>query len=217
MTLQNLKYMLEISNSHSFSKAAKNLFVSQSTLSTAVKELESDLGITIFKRTNRGVSLTYDGEDFIKYAKEIVEQSQYLEQRYHARKSLPMRFSVSCQHLPSAVRAFTSFLAEINSPTYDIAIRECDTNSVIHDVAGRKSELGVVAIHEPHMRSMQTLFSSYDIEFHEIKSVKNYWSSTGFSSCPFYKGSGKISFRYLRPRIGNFQFLRRTAVLQAFK
>lgn len=174
MTLQNLKYMLEISNSHSFSKAAKNLFVSQSTLSAAVKELESDLGITIFKRTNRGVSLTYDGEDFIKYAKEIVEQSQYLEQRYHARKSLPMRFSVSCQHLPFAVRAFTSFLAEINSPTYDIAIRECDTNSVIHDVAGRKSELGVVAIHEPHMRSMQTLFSSYDIEFHEIKSVKNY-------------------------------------------
>ena len=79
MTLQNLKYMLEISNSHSFSKAAKNLFVSQSTLSAAVKELESDLGITIFKRTNRGVSLTYDGEDFIKYAKEIVEQSQYLE------------------------------------------------------------------------------------------------------------------------------------------
>ena len=72
------------------------------------------------------------------------------------------------------MRAFTSFLAEINSPTYDIAIRECDTNSVIHDVAGRKSELGVVAIHEPHMRSMQTLFSSYDIEFHEIKSVKNY-------------------------------------------
>ena len=70
MTLQNLKYMLEISNSHSFSKAAKNLFVSQSTLSAAVKELESDLGITIFKRTNRGVSLTYDGEDFIKYAKE---------------------------------------------------------------------------------------------------------------------------------------------------
>ena len=128
-----------------------------------------------------------------------------------------MRFSVSCQHLPSAVRAFTSFLAEINSPTYDIAIRECDTNSVIHDVAGRKSELGVVAIHEPHMRSMQTLFSSYDIEKCQKLCVSPFWSSTGFSSCPFYKGSGKISFRYLRPRIGNFPFLRRTAVLQAFK
>ena len=174
MTLQNLKYMLEISNSHSFSKAAKNLFVSQSTLSAAVKELEADLGITIFKRTNRGVTLTYDGEDFIKYAREIVEQSQYLEQRYHSRKSLPMRFSVSCQHLPSAVRAFTAFLGEIKSSTYDIAIRECDTNSVIHDVAGRKSELGIVAIQEPHMRSMQTLFSSYDIEFHLIKTVNNY-------------------------------------------
>ena len=174
MTLQNLKYMIEISNCQSFSKAAKNLFISQSTLSSAMKELESDLGITIFKRTNRGVSLTYDGEDFLKYARELVEQSQYLEQRYHARKSLPMRFSVSCQHLPSAVRAFTKFLSEVESPSYDIAIRECDTNSVIHDVAGRKSELGIVAIHDFHMRSMQTLFSSYDIEFHEIKNVKNY-------------------------------------------
>ena len=174
MTLQNLKYILEISNNHSFSRAAKNLFVSQSTLSAAVKELEADLGISIFKRTNRGVTLTYDGEDFIKYAREIVEQSQYLEQRYHSRKSLPMRFSVSCQHLPSAVRAFTIFLEEINSSSYDIAIRECDTNSVIHDVSGRKSELGILAIQEPHMRSMQTLFSSYDIEFHPIKTVKNY-------------------------------------------
>mgnify|MGYP004728786293 CR=1 FL=1 len=174
MTLQNLKYMIEISNCKSFSKAAKNLFISQSTLSSAMKELESDLGITIFKRTNRGVSLTYDGEDFIKYAREIVEQSQYLEQRYHARKSLPMRFSVSCQHLSSAVRAFTQFLSEVESDSYDIAIRECDTNSVIHDVAGRKSELGIVAIHDSHIRSMQTLFSSYDIEFHEIKSIKNY-------------------------------------------
>lgn len=101
MTLQNLKYMLEISNSHSFSKAAKNLFVSQSTLSAAVKELESDLGITIFKRTNRGVSLTYDGEDFIKYAKEIVEQSQYLEQRYHEgnRCLCVFQYPVSIFHL----------------------------------------------------------------------------------------------------------------------
>lgn len=174
MTLQNLKYMIEISNCRSLSMAAKKLFVSQSTLSSAVRELETDLGITIFRRTNRGVTLTYDGEDFIRYAREIVEQSEYLEQRYHARKSIPMRFSVSCQHLPSGVRAFSRFLAEIQQDNYDIALRECDTNSVLHDVAGHKSELGIVAIHEPHLRTMQTLFLSYGLTFQELTTVKNY-------------------------------------------
>ena len=135
MTLQNLKYAIEISNCHSFSEASKHLFVSQSTLSAAIRDIEEDLGIQIFHRTNRGVTLTYDGEDFIKYAKEIVERSQYLEQRYHARKTIPMRFSVSSQRLPFAALAFTRIFQDINSQSYDVAIRECDTNSVIHDVS----------------------------------------------------------------------------------
>lgn len=174
MTLQNLKYIIEISNYQSFSKAAQVLFVSQSTLSTAVKEIEQDLGITLFHRTNRGITLTYDGEDFIRYAKEIVGQTQYLEQRYRARNSIPMRFSVSSQHLPFAIRAFTRFLAELDFNTYDMAIRECDTNSVIHDVSSSKSELGILAIQESNLRTLQTLLTSYDIEFHEIALMQNY-------------------------------------------
>ncbi|MDY2628822.1 MAG: LysR family transcriptional regulator [Lachnospiraceae bacterium] len=174
MTLQNLKYVIEISACQSFSGAAKKLFVSQSTLSTAVKEIEEDLGICLFNRTNRGVTLTYDGEDFIRYAREIVEQAAYLEQRYHSRKSIPMRFSVSSQRFPFAVRAFTSMLQDTDSQNYDMAIRECDTNSVIHDVSSSRSELGIMAIYEPHMRSMQMLFTSYDIEFREIALLNNY-------------------------------------------
>ena len=164
MTLQNLKYILEIADSRSLSKAARKLFISQSTLSAALKELETDLGVELFQRTNRGVTLTYDGEDFIRYAREIVEQTQYLEQRYHSRKSLPMRFSVSTQHLPFSVRAFIELFKEADTDTYDMAIRECDTNSVIHDVAGNKSELGILAIQESHLRTMEKLLVSYEIE-----------------------------------------------------
>lgn len=174
MTIQNLKYMLEIADNCSISKAARKLFVSQSTLSAAVKEIEEDLGVTLFSRTNRGVTLTYDGEDFIRYAREIVEQTQYLEQRYHARKSLPMRFAVSTQHLPFVVRAFIHVFQETDSETYDMAIRECDTNSVIHDVAGNKSELGILAIPESHIRTIERLLSSYEIDFEEMDRIQNY-------------------------------------------
>ena len=168
MTLQNLKYMLEISNSHSFSKAAKNLFVSQSTLSAAVKELESDLGITIFKRTNRGVSLTYDGEDFIKYAKEIVEQSQYLEQRYHARKSLPMRFSVSCQHYSFAVNAFVDLIKEYGQEEYDFSLRETQTYEIIEDVAHMRSEIGILFLNDFNETVLRKILKTNDLEFHEL-------------------------------------------------
>lgn len=174
MTIQNLKYMLEIADSRSLSKAARKLFVSQSTLSAALKEMEEDLGVALFQRTNRGVALTYDGEDFIRYAREIVEQTQYLEQRYHARKSLPMRFAVSTQHLPFAVRAFIRVFQQTDRDTYDMAIRECDTNSVIHDVAGNKSELGILAVPESHIRTMERLLSSYEIAFEEIDRIQNY-------------------------------------------
>lgn len=174
MTLQNMKYAIEISNCQSLSQAAKKLFVSQSTLSSAIKEMEEALGIKLFHRTNKGISLTYDGEDFIKYAREIVELSQYLEQRYQVRKSIPMRFSVSSHRLPFAVRAFSQIVQNIGSDNYDIAIRECDTNTVIHDVSTNKSELGILALHDSHMHTMQKMFSSCDVEFTEIAQMRNY-------------------------------------------
>ena len=189
MTLQNLKYMLEISNSHSFSKAAKISLFSVYTFCCCKRSWNLSGYYYFLNGQIVAFPLPTMEKTLLNMPKKLQKTSQYLEQRYHARKSLPMRFQypVSIFHLQCG--PLPAFQQKLTLPTYDIAIRECDTNSVIHDVAGRKSELGVVAIHEPHMRSMQTLFSSYDIEFHEIKSVKimcfSVWSSTGFSSCPF--------------------------------
>ena len=174
MTIQNMKYIIAVADYKSFSQAAKALFVSQSTLSTAIREVENDLGIHIFNRSNRGITLTYDGEDLIRYAREIVEQTEYLEQRYHSRKSIPMRFSVSTQHLPFSVRAFMKFFDEIGSDNYDVAIRECNTDSVIHDVANHRSELGVLIITDAHMRTIEKILTSYGLVFQEISEMKNY-------------------------------------------
>ena len=174
MTLQNMRYIIEIANHHSFSEAAKALYVSQSTLSVAVREVEKILGINIFNRNNKGVTLTYDGEDFLKYAREIVEQTDYLERRYQHRQYLPMRFSVSSQRLPFATRAFNQLLNTVTLGIYDMAVRECPTYTVVHDIASNKSELGVLAVHDSHMRTIQKTLESNDISF------------TGLNQLPIY-------------------------------
>ncbi|BFL49056.1 LysR family transcriptional regulator [Lactonifactor longoviformis] len=168
MTLQNLKYIIEIADSNSFSRAAKNLYVSQSTLSTAVQEVEQSLGIRLFHRSNRGVTLTFDGEDFIRYAREIVEKSEYLENRYQTKNLLLMHFSVSCQHLPFAVRAFNKMLNELELSNFDFAIRECNTASVIHDVASARSEIGILSSTEDHLEALRKNLSSYDLDYTQL-------------------------------------------------
>ena len=174
MTLQSLRYVLKIAEQRSLSKAAKELYLSQSTLSAAVKELEEELGIRIFTRHNRGVALTGDGEDFAKHAREIVEQAAYLEQRYRHRKYMPVRFAVSTQRLPFAVRAFNRFISRVEWDLYDVAIRECPTNTLINDVAAGKSDLGVMAIHAQYLRPLQKIFDLNDLEFTEITRLKPY-------------------------------------------
>lgn len=174
MNFQQLKYVIEVANYQSFSKAAKNLYISQSTLSMAIKDLEKKLGIILFNRTKRGVTLTYDGEDFIRYAHEILEQTEFLEKRYQRRNTPPMPLSISSQHLPFAVRAFINLLDTLDLNTYDIAIRECNTDAVIHDVASDRSELGVLAVSSTHLRSINQMLVSYDIQFTEMTTLQNY-------------------------------------------
>ena len=124
MTLQNLRYVIEVANSRSFSKAAQALFMSQSALSTAVREVEDELGTRIFLRTNRGVTLTTDGEDCLKYCREIIERSDYLLSRYHSRNDSRANFSVSSQHLPFAMRAYQELLNTHMPEEYNAAIAE---------------------------------------------------------------------------------------------
>ena len=174
MKLQNLKYIIEIANHKSITAAAKSLYMTQSALSAAVKETEEELGIKIFERVPRGVVVTFDGEDFLKYCKEIVEKTDYLTNRYKSRDLVHTYFSVSTQHLPFAVRAFITLLNSFSNPDYDLSIRETDTMTLFHDIHNGRSELGVAAFLNSQLRPIQKALFNYDLEFHEITQLDFY-------------------------------------------
>lgn len=174
MTLQNLKYVVAVAEHGSFSAAAKALYISQSTLSSAIKELEAELGTQLFLRSNRGIQPTPDGEDFLRYAREIVEQSRALERRYRHRRYAPTRFAVSTQRLPFAVRAFQRFMEQLSWNSYDIAIRECPTYTIISDVAAGKSDVGVVALHDQYIPALEKTFEINHVTFTELERLPTY-------------------------------------------
>lgn len=174
MTLQNLRYVVEVANSLSFSKAAQSLFMTQSALSSAVRDIEEELGITIFHRTNRGVQITPDGEDCLKYCKEIIERADYLSIRYQNRGSLRTYFSVSAQHLPFAVRAFDELLDILDPEGYDVAIRETETKHILHDVSTGRSAIGVLAMTERQMSLINKALYIHELSFSELARLSPY-------------------------------------------
>lgn len=144
MTLQQLKYIIEIVNCGSMNLAAQKLFVSQPSLSNAVKELEKELGIEIFIRTNKGVTLSSSGQEFLGYARQIIEQTELLEQRYHKDKPARRLLAVSTQHYAFSVNAFVNLIKEYAQDEYDFTLRETKTHEIIDDVKNMRSEIGVL-------------------------------------------------------------------------
>ena len=174
MTLQNLRYLIEVANYKSVSKAAQALYMSQSALSSAIKDVEDELGIQVFYRTNRGISLTPDGEDCLKYCKEIIERSDYLSVRYQTRQALHTYFSVSAQHLPFAVRAFQELTTNRLPAEYDVAMRETSTSAILHDVSTERSELGVVAFQPEQLELFRKALYIHDLSFTELDRLNIY-------------------------------------------
>lgn len=143
MTFVQLRYILTIAETKSMNKAAELLYVSQPSLTNAVKELEKEIGITIFFRSGRGVTLTDDGAEFLLYAKEICMQYEQLLQRYEGSGIRKEKFGVSTQHYSFAVKAFVDVAKNCDMSKYEFAIRETRTEEIIHDVRTMRSEIGV--------------------------------------------------------------------------
>ena len=167
MTLQQLRQVITISTSRSMNEAAKKLFVSQPNLSAVVKELEEEIGITIFIRSNRGIAITPEGEEFLGYARQVVEQYQLLESRYISGET-KKKFSVSMQHYSFAVKAFVELVKEVGMEEYEFAVHETQTNQVIENVRSMKSEIGVLFLSELNEAVLMKLFNEYDLVFEEL-------------------------------------------------
>lgn len=144
MTLQQLRYVIEVVRHGSMSRAAASLFVSQPSLSKAIAELEAEMGVAIFARTNRGVSLTDEGSTFLAYARQVVEQADLLESAYKPGPPVRRAFAISSQHYAFVVNAFVALVKEYGRERYDFTLRESRTHDIIQDVRGHRSELGII-------------------------------------------------------------------------
>ena len=174
MNINQLKYVLEVAGSSSIREASTRLYISQPALSASIRELEEELGILIFERTNKGISLTDEGRDFISYAKKAVGQYEILEDRYLAKDSGRERFSVSTQHYNFAIKAFTAVIRSMQPEKYTFSIHETKTKEVLDDVRSLKSEVGVVSFSGANEAVIRKLFRDYDLEFVPLMRKETY-------------------------------------------
>lgn len=174
MTLMQLHYIITISETGSLNKAAELLYVSQPSLTNAVKELERELGITIFNRSGKGVTLTNDGTEFLLHAKQIYGQYESVMEKYGKGGSYKKKFAVSTQHYSFAVKAFVDMVKQFDMLKYEFAIRETRTGEVISDVSKMKSEIGVLYLSDFNRKSMLKLLSSANLEFHHLINCQAY-------------------------------------------
>lgn len=168
MTLTQLKYVITVAEAKSMNEAAKQLFISQPSLSSAIKDLEEEIGIEVFRRSNKGAVITSEGEGFVGYARQVVEQYNLIETKYVEKTNVKKKFGVSTQHYTFAVNAFVEMVKQFGMDEYEFAIRETKTYEVIEDVKDFKSEIGILYLNDFNRKILNKLFTEYGLEFHPI-------------------------------------------------
>lgn len=172
MTLLQLKYVITVARIGIISEAANELFITQPSLTRAIKELEKEMGIIIFDRTNKGIIVTKEGETFLAYARQVIEQASLLEQRYKFSQKIKHEFSISTQHYSFAVNAFVDLIKEYGGERYDFSLRETQTYEIIEDVAKMKSEIGILYFNDFNRAVLEKLLKTKELNYVELFSAK---------------------------------------------
>lgn len=168
MTLQQLRYVVTVADKGTISEAAKELFISQPTITNAIKDLEKEMHITIFNRTNKGIVVSNVGNEFLAYARQVLEQTNLLEEKFLNVKKQSPRFSVSTQHYSFAVNAFVDVIREFGGNQYDFTLRETQTYEIIEDVSRMKSEIGILYTSSKNEEVIMKIIKQKDLEFEEL-------------------------------------------------
>ncbi len=174
MTLQQLRYMIAISETGSLNKAAELLYVAQPSLTSSVKELEKEIGIVLFNRSGKGVTLTNDGAEFLLHAHQVYSQYESLLEKYGKSENLKKKFGVSTQHYSFAVKAFVELVKAYDLSVYEFAIRETKTRDVIDDVHTLKSEIGILYLSDFNRKAITKLLAANNLEFHPLIECQAY-------------------------------------------
>lgn len=166
MTFQQLKYVITVAETGTITEAAGKLYVSQPSLTKAIHELEKEMNIVIFNRTNKGISLSREGDEFLGYARQVLDQAAILEDKYKGGHGGKKKFCVSTQHYSFAVNAFVDLIKQYGQDEYDFSLRETQTYEIIEDVARMRSEIGILFLNDFNGVVMDKILKSHDLEFH---------------------------------------------------
>lgn len=165
MKLNQLRYIVEVARCGSINEAAKKLYITQPSLSTAIKELEEEFNIKVFIRTTKGVSLTTEGIEFLGYAKQILDQAELLEQHYNNKIPSKQLCSISTQHYAFAVNAFVNLIKRNHTNEYEFTLRETRTHDIITDVANLRSEVGILYLNDFNQKVIKRLLKENQLTF----------------------------------------------------
>ena len=168
MTLQQLRYAITVAETGTITEAAKKLYISQPSLTNAIHELEKEMNLVIFQRTNKGILLSGEGEEFLGYARQVLEQASILEDKYKGNGGGKKQFCVSTQHYSFAVNAFVDLIMEYGQEEYDFSLRETQTYEIIEDVAHMRSEIGILFLNDFNETVLRKILKTNDLEFHEL-------------------------------------------------
>ena len=165
MKLQQLRYVVKVAECGSITEASRRLFVSQPSITASIRDLENEMGVHIFERTNKGVIVSEEGETFLGYARQVLDQADLLEGKHKGTSEQVPHFSVSCQHYSFAVNAFVDVIREFDAARYDFTLREEQTHEIIEDVAHMKSELGILYLSEHNREVIERMLAANELVF----------------------------------------------------
>ena len=174
MTLQQIKYVITVSEKGSMNKAAEELFVAQPTLTAAIHELEKEMGITIFIRTSRGVFLTSEGQEFLSDARQLYQEYEWISDKYSDASTMKQKFSVSSQHYSFVDKAFVETVKQFGTQSFDFSIREEETSRVIENVKEMRSQIGIIFLSDFNRKILTKLLHEGGLEFNHIIDTSAY-------------------------------------------
>ena len=172
MTLQQIRYIIAVAEVGSITEAAKQLFISQPSLSNAIKEIEKEVGITIFLRSRTGITLTKDGMEFLGYARQVLQQMELLEDRYVATRPQKIRFGVSAHHYTFSETAFVDLVKRVGQERYEFFFNETSTHQILEDVKNRVCDLGIIYLSNENKTVLQKTLRENHLVFTQLFEAK---------------------------------------------
>ena len=172
MTLKQLQYMVTVAEEGNITNAARKLYIAQPSLTAAIHELENELNITLFQRSNKGIKLTSEGEEFLGYARQVLEQTTLIQERYTGKTTGKLKFFVSSQHYSFAVEAFVELLKRSGADKYEFHMRETQTFNIIDDVAHLRSEIGILYLNKFNEEVIRKTLKDNNLSFTPLFTAK---------------------------------------------